>query len=39
MLAGGAAMDNMGRKNLLVFSLSYLGLEYAAISLSGGGPD
>jgi hypothetical protein len=36
MLAGGAAMDNMGRKNLLVFSLSYLGLEYAAISLSGG---
>jgi len=36
MLVGGTAMDNMGRKNLLVFSLSYLGLEYAAISLSGG---
>jgi len=36
MLVCGAAMDNIGRKNFLVFALSYLGLEYAMISLSGG---
>ena len=35
MIIGGSLMDNFGRRRLMIFAYTYLGLEYAMVSLTG----